>query len=85
MMGPGVVFFGLGFAVCWFIGRYVDRYGDLLQILAVGLFGIAGVIYSLPQIWSGDLLWPLVILFVYGLVASLLFRAGRAARGEGGS
>jgi hypothetical protein len=36
--------------------------------------------YGFPDLWADSFVWALVILGAYGVVGSIVFRAGRAAR-----
>ena len=77
----GVLFFVLGLVACYVIGRRVTKFADLAQGAAVGLCGVAGLIFGLPALWADQFVWSLGLLFVYGLIGSILFRQGRKARG----
>ena len=77
-----VVFFGLGFAASYVIGRRVGKYGDLAQGLAIALCGVGGMLYGMPAVLADGLLLTLVVLGGYGMIGALLFRAGRKARKE---
>jgi hypothetical protein len=73
-------FFLLGLAACYAIGRYVTRFDDLAQGAAVGLCGVGGLIFGLPDLWVDQFYWSLGLLFVYGVIGSLICRRGRRAR-----
>ncbi len=78
----GVLFFALGLGGCYAIGRYVTKFADLAQGLVVGLCGVGGLIFGLPELWADQFIWSLGLLFVYGIVGSLVFRKGRAQAQE---
>jgi hypothetical protein len=80
MMLLGPILFALGLAVCWGIGRFVSRGDSLLVPFTCALFGVAGLMNGFPDLWSDSFVWALVVLAAYGLVGSIVFRAGRAAR-----
>lgn len=77
-----VVFFALGFAASWLIGRHIGKFGDLAQGLAIALCGVGGLLYGMPAVLNDGLLLTLLVLGAYGMVGALLFRAGRKARKE---
>lgn len=76
----GVLFFAAGLAACYAIGRHMTKFADLAQGLAVGLCGVGGLIFGLPELWADQFFWSLGLLFVYGIIGSLVFRKGRAGR-----
>lgn len=77
----GALFFVFGLGACYVIGRHLTRYADIAQGGAVGVCGVAGLIFGLPALWADQFLWSLGLLFVYGVVGSFVFRQGRKARG----
>ncbi len=77
----GAFFFALGLAGCYVIGGRMTKYADIAQGAAVGVCGVAGLIFGLPDLWADNFLWSLGLLFVYGVVGSFVFRQGRKARG----
>ncbi|MGI1662392.1 hypothetical protein ACRDNQ_09125 [Palleronia sp. KMU-117] len=80
LIGP--ILFALGLCVCWVLGRHVTKGDSLLVPLACALFGIAGLITGFPDLWTDSFVWALLVLAAYGAVGSIVFRAGRAARGK---
>jgi hypothetical protein len=77
----GAFFFALGLLACYVIGRRLTKYAEIAQGAAVGLCGVAGLIFGLPDLWADNFFWSLGLLFVYGLIGSFVFRQGRKARG----
>lgn len=77
-----VVFFALGFAASYVIGRRVGKYGDLAQGLSIALCGVGGLLFGMPAVLNDGLMLTLLVLGVYGMIGALLFRAGRKARKE---
>ncbi|NKX45251.1 hypothetical protein [Roseicyclus persicicus] len=75
-----VVLFLLGFAASWVAGRYVATGAAALQGGAIGVCGVAALLFGMPQVWEDSLIWALVALLVYGLIGALIFRSGQAAR-----
>jgi hypothetical protein len=78
LIGPFL--FALGLAVCWGIGRYITKGDSLLVPFTSALFGVSGLMYGFPDLWADSFVWALVILGAYGVVCSIVFRTGRAAR-----
>ncbi|ABV92123.1 hypothetical protein Dshi_0374 [Dinoroseobacter shibae DFL 12 = DSM 16493] len=78
----GVLFFGLGFAASYVIGRRIGKYGDIAQGLSIALCGVGGLLFGMPAVLHDGLLLTLVVLGAYGMIGALLFRAGRRARKE---
>lgn len=78
----GVIFFLLGFAASYVIGRRIGKYGDIAQGLSIALCGVGGLLYGMPAVLNDGLLLTLLVLGGYGMIGALLFRAGRKARRE---
>ncbi|WP_424972567.1 hypothetical protein [Dinoroseobacter sp. S76] len=76
----GVLFFALGFAASYVIGRRVGKYADLAQGAAIALCGVGGLLYGMPAVLNDGLLLTLLVLGIYGMIGALVFRAGRRAR-----
>ncbi len=75
-----VALFLLGFGASWVAGRYVEKGGAMIQGGAIGLCGVAALIFGMPEIWANNLGWAIVALLIYGLIGALIFRSGQAAR-----
>jgi hypothetical protein len=78
----GVLFFALGFAASYVIGRRIGRYGDIAQGLSIALCGVGGLLFGMPTVLADGLVLTLLVLGGYGMIGALLFRAGRKARKE---
>ncbi|MCU4651506.1 hypothetical protein N8I71_01600 [Roseibacterium sp. SDUM158016] len=72
--------FLLGFAASWVAGRYIASGAAAVQGGAIGLCGVAALIFGMPQVWAENFLWAIVALLIYGLIGALIFRSGQAAR-----
>ena len=77
-----VLFFALGFAASYVIGRQIGKYGDIAQGAAIALCGVGGLLFGMPAVLQDGLLLTLLVLGAYGMIGALLFRAGRKARKE---
>ncbi|RMA42552.1 hypothetical protein [Rhodophyticola porphyridii] len=75
-------FFLLGFAASWVAGRYVGRGAAAIQAGAIGVCGLAALLYGMPHVWADNLIWAIVALLIYGLIGALIFRSGQATRGK---
>ncbi|QBY02426.1 hypothetical protein E2K80_18145 [Rhodophyticola sp. CCM32] len=75
-----IAFFLLGFAASWVAGRYIARGAAAVQGGAIGVCGVAALIYGMPGVWATSVTWAIVALLVYGLIGALIFRSGQAAR-----
>lgn len=75
-----VALFVLGFAASWIAGRYIARGATAVQGGAVGLCGVAALLFGMPRIWAEQMLFAIAILLAYGLIAAFVFRAARARR-----
>ena len=72
--------FLLGFAASWAAGRYLAAGAQVVQGGAIGFCGVTAVMFGMPHVWEGNLLWALVALLIYGLIGAMIFRSGQAAR-----
>ncbi|WP_375551332.1 hypothetical protein [Rhodophyticola porphyridii] len=75
-------FFLLGFAASWVAGRYVGRGAAAIQGGAIGVIGVAALLYGMPDVWADNLIWAIVALLIYGLIGALIFRSAQATRGK---
>jgi dolichol kinase len=75
-----VALFLLGFAASWIAGRYVATGAAAVQGGAIGICGVAALLFGMPQVWEDNLIWALIALLIYGLVGAVIFRSGQAAR-----
>ena len=75
-----VALFLLGCAASWVAGRYVTTGAAAVQGGAIGICGVAALLFGMPQVWEDSLIWALIALMIYGLVGALIFRSGQAAR-----
>ncbi|GAA5079901.1 hypothetical protein N0B44_24930 [Roseibacterium beibuensis] len=75
-----VALFLLGFASSWVAGRYLRTGATAIQGGAIGICGVAALLYGMPELWEENLTWALIALLVYGLIGALIFRSGQAAR-----
>jgi hypothetical protein len=72
--------FVLGFAASWIAGRYLPTGAAAVQGGAIGICGVAALLFGMPQVWEDSLAWALIALLIYGLIGALIFRSGQAAR-----
>jgi hypothetical protein len=72
--------FLLGFAASWVAGRYIRTGAAAVQGGAIGVCGVAALIFGMPDLWANDFVWAVAALLIYGLVGALIFRSGQAAR-----
>lgn len=72
--------FLLGFAASWVAGRYVSKGAALIQGGAVGVCGVAALFIGMAELVADNLVWALVALAIYGLIAALIFRGAQGAR-----
>lgn len=75
-----VALFLLGFAASWVAGRYVSKGAALIQGGAVGITGVAALFIGMADVVETNLVWALIALAVYGLIAALIFRGAQGAR-----
>jgi hypothetical protein len=80
MTAQAAILFLLGFAASWFAGRYMTRGAQAAQGGAIGLCGVAGFMFGMPQVWAESFLWALAGLLIYGLIGAMIFRSGQAVR-----
>jgi hypothetical protein len=80
MIGIAAALFALGFGASWVAGRYIGRGATAVQGGAVGLCGVAALLFGLPQVWTEQVFLAIVILLAYGLIAAFIFRAARVRR-----
>ncbi|MEQ8365520.1 MAG: hypothetical protein RIB61_02335 [Roseicyclus sp.] len=78
LMAAGI--FLLGFVASWVAGRYLTRGAAAVQGGAIGICGVAALLFGMPDVWENNLIWALVALLVYGLIGALIFRSGQATR-----
>ncbi len=72
--------FLLGFAASWIAGRYVETGAALLQGGAVGACGVAALLIGMSDMVGSNLIWALIALAIYGLIAAVVFRGAQSAR-----
>ncbi|AHM03184.1 hypothetical protein roselon_00766 [Roseibacterium elongatum DSM 19469] len=75
-----IALFLLGFAASWVAGRYVRTGAAVIQGGAIGICGVAALLFGMPELWEENLTWALIALLIYGLIGALIFRSGQAAR-----
>ncbi|MGP1356583.1 hypothetical protein [Roseicyclus sp.] len=75
-----VILFLLGFAASWVAGRYIATGAAAVQGGAIGICGVAALLFGMPQVWEENFAWAIVALLIYGLIGALIFRSGQAAR-----
>lgn len=78
-----VVFLLLGFAASWVAGRYLQKGAAILQIGAIAICGIAALVLGMGELMATNMVWAFGVLFVYGIIGALIFRAAQAGRGGG--
>jgi len=75
-----VMLFLLGFAASWVAGRYVIKGAAVLQGGAIGICGVAALVFGLPDVWANSFVWAVIALAIYGLVGALIFRSAQGVR-----
>lgn len=80
MTGVAVFLFLLGFAASWIAGRYIGKGAALIQGGAVGICGVAALFIGMAEVVEANLVWALIALGIYGLIAALIFRGAQGAR-----
>jgi hypothetical protein len=71
MTAQAAILFLLG-AASWGAGRYLANGAQAVQGGAIGLCGVAGFMFGMPQ---GE---PVgAALLIYGLIGAIIFRSGR--------
>lgn len=72
--------FLLGFVASWVAGRYLGTGASIVQGGAIGICGVAALLFGMAEVVAGNLGWALAALLIYGLIGALIFRLGQAMR-----